>query len=213
MNKSLIELYLKHEIFKISFDPLFTWSSGIQSPFYCDHRKILSHPDLRELCVKGFIDLIEKKFPAAKQIAAVATAGIPWGSMMADRMNLPLCYVRSKPKDHGLGKLIEGEFKEDLSTIIVEDLFSTGKSVIQTMQAIKIEFPKSQIIGAAALFSYELKIVFENDSFLKHHHHSVMTLKNILKYLNIDKNKLLEFQSIFSIEDFIDEFNEFIDEK
>ncbi|MDH4468840.1 MAG: phosphoribosyltransferase family protein [Bacteriovoracaceae bacterium] len=199
MKKSLIELYLKHEIFKISFDPPFTWSSGIKSPFYCDHRKILSHIELRDLCLKALINLIEKEFPTTKQIAAVATAGIPWGSIVADRMKLPLCYVRSKPKEHGLSKLIEGEFRTDLSTIIIEDLFSTGKSVIQAAHAIKNEFPDAIINGAAALFSYELRSEFESDPSLKKLSRSVLVANDILSFLEINTQLMVPYQSLFTL--------------
>jgi orotate phosphoribosyltransferase len=198
MKERLIDLYLKHEIFKISFDAPYTWSSGLKSPFYCDHRKILSHCELRDLCVKALVELIKNEFPDTRQIAAVATAGIPWGSMLADRMQLPLCYVRSKPKEHGLGKMIEGQFQENLPTVVIEDLFSTGKSATQAAQSIKQEFANAKIIGLAALFSYELNDAFKGVEEMKQIAKSVLVLNNILKYVKISEEQMQPYRILFS---------------
>jgi len=198
MKKHLIDLYLKYDIFKISFTPPFTWSSGIQSPFYCDHRKILAYPDLRSSCIDALISLIKDEFVDVKQIAGVATAGIPWGAIMADRLNLPFCYVRNKPKDHGLGKMIEGSFNTDLPTIIIEDLFSTGKSVLLAHDSIRKEYHQANILGFAALFSYNLSSAFSNAPTLKSKAKSVLSVNDILKYKNIDESKMEPYRKIFA---------------
>src|SRR6185295_15534473 len=117
----------------------FTWASGWKSPIYCDNRKVLSFPFIRDFIKSEMCNLIFEKFPGAELLAGVATAGIAWGAMVADQLKLPYVYVRPKPKEHGLGNQIEGFYEEGQRTVVIEDLVSTGKSSLQVVDVLKEE--------------------------------------------------------------------------
>lgn len=121
-------VYLKPE------DP-FTWASGIKSPIYTDNRVTLSYPKTRDLIENGFVETIRAHFPEVEVIAGTATAGIPHGAIIADKMTLPFAYIRSKPKDHGAGNQIEGRVLKGQKMVIIEDLISTGGSVLDAAAA------------------------------------------------------------------------------
>ena len=132
----------------------FTWASGIKSPIYTDNRVTLAYPETRTLIEDGFVEKIRAEFPDVEVIAGTATAGIPHGAIIADKMNLPFAYIRSKPKDHGAGNQIEGRVAPGQKMVVIEDLISTGGSVLDALAAAKRE--GADVIGAAALFTYEL---------------------------------------------------------
>ena len=132
----------------------FTWASGIQSPIYTDNRVTLAYPETRTLIEDGFVEKIRAEFPDVEVIAGTATAGIPHGAIIADKMNLPFAYIRSKPKDHGAGNQIEGRVEPGQKMVVIEDLISTGGSVLDAIAAAKRE--GADVIGAAAIFTYEL---------------------------------------------------------
>ena len=132
----------------------FTWASGIKSPIYTDNRITLSYPETRTLIEDGFVETIKKEFPDVEVIAGTATAGIPHGAIIADKMNLPFAYIRSKPKDHGAGNQIEGRVVKGQKMVVIEDLISTGGSVLEAVAAAKRE--GADVLGVAAIFTYEL---------------------------------------------------------
>lgn len=132
----------------------FTWASGIKSPIYTDNRVTLAYPETRTLIENGFVEKIRSEFPDVEVIAGTATAGIPHGAIIADKMNLPFAYIRSKPKDHGAGNQIEGRVAPGQKMVMIEDLISTGGSVLDAIAAAKRE--GADVIGAAAIFTYEL---------------------------------------------------------
>ena len=132
----------------------FTWASGIKSPIYTDNRVTLAYPETRTLIEVGFVEKIRAEFPDVEVIAGTATAGIPHGAIIADKMNLPFAYIRSKPKDHGAGNQIEGRVAPGQKMVDIEDLISTGGSVLDAIAAAKRE--GADVIGAAAIFTYEL---------------------------------------------------------
>lgn len=132
----------------------FTWASGIKSPIYTDNRVTLAYPETRTLIEDGFVEKIRSEFPDVEVIAGTATAGIPHGAIIADKMNLPFAYIRSKPKDHGAGNQIEGRVAPGQKMVVIEDLISTGGSVLDAIAAAKRE--GADVIGAAAIFTYEL---------------------------------------------------------
>ena len=132
----------------------FTWASGIKSPIYTDNRVTLAYPETRTLIENGFVEKIRAEFPDVEVIAGTATAGIPHGAIIADKMNLPVAYIRSKPKDHGAGNQIEGRVAPGQKMVVIEDLISTGGSVLDAIAAAKRE--GADVIGAAAIFTYEL---------------------------------------------------------
>ena len=132
----------------------FTWASGIKSPIYTDNRVTLAYPETRTLIEDGFVEKIQAEFPDVEVIAGTATAGIPHGAIIADKMDLPFAYIRSKPKDHGAGNQIEGRVAPGQKMVVIEDLISTGGSVLDAIAAAKRE--GADVIGAAAIFTYEL---------------------------------------------------------
>ena len=148
-NQILASKLLETGAVRIQPDKPFTWASGLRSPSYCDNRVLLSYPKIRT----GLIDLmvkVIKDFEFFDTIAGVATAGIPAGAILADRLKLPFAYVRSKPKDHGRQNLIEGSIKENAKVLVVEDLISTGMSSLQAVEAIR-QIP-AEVTGVIAIF-------------------------------------------------------------
>jgi orotate phosphoribosyltransferase len=128
---------LQIEAIKINHKNPFTWSSGWKSPIYCDNRLALSYPDIRTYIKENLAKAIESDYPKAEVIAGVATAGIPQGALVADQLGLPFVYVRPKPKEHGMGNLIEGKIEKGQKVVLVEDLISTGGSSLKAAQAMK----------------------------------------------------------------------------
>lgn len=133
----------------------FTWSSGLKSPIYCDNRLTLSYPTLRKEIAKGLENLITSEFGGCELIAGTATAGIPHAAWVSDLLNLPMCYVRSKAKGHGKGNQIEGAVKPGQKVVVVEDLISTGGSVITAVDALREA--GCEVLGVVAIFTYELE--------------------------------------------------------
>lgn len=132
----------------------YTWASGIRSPIYCDNRVTMSFPAVRKQIAQGLADLIKEKYPDAEVIAGTATAGIPHAAWIADILGLPMVYIRSKAKDHGTGRKIEGKISEGQKMVVVEDLISTGGSVIEASKAAELE--GANVLGSVAIFTYEL---------------------------------------------------------
>ena len=130
----------------------FTWASGWKSPIYCDNRKLLSQPCLRDYIKSELANVVFETFPEADLIAGVATAGIPWGAMVADQLKLPFIYVRSKPKEHGLGKQIEGDFSKNQKVVVIEDLVSTGKSSLEVIHVLRDA--GLEVSGMVSIFNY-----------------------------------------------------------
>ena len=138
----------------------FTWASGWKSPFYCDNRKTLSYPELRSFVKIEIARVIMEKFPEAEAVAGVATGAIPQGALVADLLNLPFVYVRSKPKDHGLENLIEGELKPGMKVVVVEDLISTGGSSLKAVDAIRRN--GCEVVGMVASYTYGFNVAVES---------------------------------------------------
>lgn len=132
-------------------DP-FTWASGWKSPFYCDNRKTLAFPDLRSFVKVELARTVLENFPEAEAVAGVATGAIAQGALVADALNLPFSYVRSKPKDHGMGNLIEGEVKPGSKVVVIEDLISTGGSSLKAVEALRQA--GCEVIGMVASYTY-----------------------------------------------------------
>lgn len=135
-------------------DP-YTWASGLRSPIYCDNRTTLAYPKVRNLIANSMAKLIKEIFPQTEVIAGTATAGIPHAALVADRLQLPMAYVRSTAKDHGKGNQIEGQLKSGQQVILIEDLISTGGSVLQAGKAVNMVGAK--LLGVVAIFNYELE--------------------------------------------------------
>ncbi|MDR2977185.1 MAG: orotate phosphoribosyltransferase [Streptococcaceae bacterium] len=140
----------------------YTWASGIKSPIYTDNRVTLAYPEVRTRIEDGFVEKIRAEFLEVEVIAGTATAGIPHGAIIADKMNLPFAYIRSKPKDHGAGNQVEGKVSKGQKMVIIEDLISTGGSVLEAAAAAERE--GADVLGIAAIFSYELPRADQNFS-------------------------------------------------
>lgn len=158
--KKIAEALLDIEAVKLSPAAPFTWASGIKSPIYCDNRLTVSYPAIRKEIANGIADLIRQNYPSAEVIAGTATAGIPHAAWVADILELPLIYVRSKPKDHGKGKQTEGVLRENQKVVLIDDLLSTGGSVLKAATALENE--NAVVLGVVGIFSYELRDLQEN---------------------------------------------------
>lgn len=134
----------------------FTWASGWKSPFYCDNRKTLSYPDLRTFVKDNLVALVKANFPEADAVAGVATGAIAQGALVADALEMPFCYVRSKAKDHGMGNLIEGTLPEGSKVVVVEDLISTGGSSLKAVEALRAA--GFEVVGMVAAYTYGFPI-------------------------------------------------------
>ena len=146
------EKLLKVKAIKLQPSSPFTWASGWKSPFYCDNRKTLSYTDLRSFVKIELTRIILENFQDVDAIAGVATGAIAQGALVADALNLPFGYVRSKPKDHGLENLIEGELKPGMKVVVVEDLVSTGGSSLKAVEAIRNN--GCEVVGMVASYTY-----------------------------------------------------------
>lgn len=138
----------------------FTWASGIKSPIYCDNRITMSYPTVRRAIAKGLAAVIKTTYPEVEVIAGTATAGIPHAAWVAELLDLPMVYIRSKAKEHGKGNQIEGRIQPNQKMVVIEDLLSTGGSVLEACEAAKRE--GADVLGVAAIFTYELPQVQAN---------------------------------------------------
>ncbi|KHD44206.1 orotate phosphoribosyltransferase [Streptococcus hongkongensis] len=162
----------------------FTWASGIKSPIYTDNRITLSYPETRTLIENGFVETIRAHYPDVEVIAGTATAGIPHGAIIADKMALPFAYIRSKAKDHGAGNQVEGRVLSGQKMVIIEDLISTGGSVLDAAAAAIRE--GAEVLGVVAIFTYQLPkatVSFEEAGL------DLMTLTNYSELIKVAKVK------------------------
>jgi orotate phosphoribosyltransferase len=160
IEQKVAEFLLQIKAIKLQPNNPFTWASGWKSPIYCDNRITLSHPTIRTYIRQKLASLIQEEYGAVSVIAGVATAGIPQGVLIAQELGLPFIYVRSAPKGHGRGNLIEGEFSEGQRVVVVEDLISTGKSSLQAVEALREA--GLEVAGLVAIFTYGFDAATEN---------------------------------------------------
>ncbi|MDN4599958.1 orotate phosphoribosyltransferase [Paenibacillus sp. F6_3S_P_1C] len=132
----------------------FTWTSGIKSPIYCDNRLTMSYPEIRNDIAEAFAAIIRDQYPDAEVIAGTATAGIPHAAWVAQKLNLPMAYIRDKAKGHGKENLIEGLITEGQKVVVIEDLISTGGSSIKAAEAVRVA--GATPLAVLAIFSYQL---------------------------------------------------------
>ncbi len=150
--KAVAEKLLQINAIKLNPTQPFTWASGWKSPVYCDNRKALSFPYIRDFIKSEMCNVVFEHFAEAELLAGVATAGIAWGAMAADQLKLPYIYVRPKPKEHGLGNQIEGFYEKGQKVVVVEDLVSTGKSSLQVVDVLK--GAGLDVVGMVSIFTY-----------------------------------------------------------
>ncbi len=155
MKKKIAKDLLKiHAVFLRPNDP-FTWASGIKSPIYCDNRLTLSAPEVRDDVENGLKQLIEENYPDVEMLMGTSTAGIAHAAITAHLMNLPMGYVRSGSKDHGRQNQIEGKLEKGAKVVVVEDLISTGGSVLEVVQVLREA--GAEVLGIVSIFTYGMK--------------------------------------------------------
>lgn len=157
--KHFAEKLLQIRALQVNLQQPYTWASGWKSPVYCDNRKVLSYPFVRDFVKSELANMVLEHFNDADCIAGVATAGIAHGVMAADLMKLPFVYVRSKPKEHGMGNQVEGVLEKGQKVVVVEDLVSTGKSSLQVVDVLREQ--GAEVIGMCALFTYGFPVADE----------------------------------------------------
>lgn len=154
--QAVAEKLLQVKAIRLNVKEPFTWASGWKSPIYCDNRKVLSFPHVREFIKSEMCNVIFEQFPDAELLAGVATAGIAWGAMAADQLKLPYVYVRPKPKEHGLGNQIEGAMEAGQKVVVIEDLISTGKSSLEVVEVLRKA--GANVIGMVSIFTYGFEV-------------------------------------------------------
>ena len=152
LKKEFAKKLLDVKAIKLQPNDPFTWASGWKSPFYCDNRKTLSFPDLRTFVKLQLVHTVLAHFPEADAVAGVATGAIAQGALVADTLNMPFVYVRSKAKDHGMQNLIEGELAPGAKVVVVEDLISTGGSSLKAVAALRKA--GYEVVGMVASYTY-----------------------------------------------------------
>lgn len=157
--KAVAEKLLQINAIKLNPTQPFTWASGWKSPIYCDNRKALSFPFIRDFIKSEMCNVVFEHFADAELLAGVATAGIAWGAMAADQLKLPYIYVRPKPKEHGLGNQIEGYYEKAQKVVVIEDLVSTGKSSLQVVDVLK--GAGLDVVGMVSIFTYGFPVAEE----------------------------------------------------
>lgn len=159
LKKDFASKLLNVKAIKLQPNDPFTWASGWKSPFYCDNRKTLSYPGLRNFVKLELVHAVLEHFPEAEAVAGVATGAIAQGALVADELNLPFVYVRSKAKDHGMGNLIEGELEKGSKVVVVEDLISTGGSSLKAVAALREA--GYEVVGMVASYTYGFPVAAE----------------------------------------------------
>jgi orotate phosphoribosyltransferase len=157
--KTVAEKLLQINAVKLNVQNPYTWASGWKSPIYCDNRRVLSFPYIREFIKSEMCNIVFEEFPEAELLAGVATAGIAWGAMVSDQLKLPYIYVRPKPKEHGMGNQIEGHFEKRRKTIVIEDLVSTGNSSLQVVDVLRNA--GLEVTGMVSIFNYGFEVADE----------------------------------------------------
>lgn len=178
-SSKIAEYLLKIKAVRLSIEEPFTWSSGWKSPIYCDNRQTLSHPDIRSDITAAFVREIRERYPNLTGVAGVATGAIALGALVADALDLPLIYVRSKAKGHGMQNLVEGQVDPEGKYVVIEDLISTGKSSVQAVRA--VQETGATVLGTIAIFSYGFPKATEAFAETGTSFHTLTNLKDLLQ--------------------------------
>jgi len=186
----IAEYLLNIGAIRLSVHDPFTWTSGIKSPIYCDNRMIYSHPEARDFVVNALVSRVKNLHIPPDVIAGTATAAIGWAALVADRMKLPFVYVRSKAKEHGAKKRVEGDLKEDQHIVVIEDLISTGGSAVSTAEALRTE-GKAIVTDVVSIFTYEFAAAHEHAMEAKLHFHPLATISTLLE-VALDQDRLID---------------------
>ena len=195
------EYLLEIQAIKLRPDNLFTWASGKKSPIYCDNRLTLSYTKARNYIKESFKTIVLEKFPDTDLIVGVATAGIAHGALLADALDLPFAYIRSKAKAHGMQNLIEGEIKQHSKVIIVEDLISTGGSSLKAVDAVRDA--NAEVLSMFAIFTYGFEISKNNFKDKNCKLYTLSDFDNLLKYAtekNMFSKENLDFMKKWNLQ-------------
>ena len=192
VNEFIAKKLLEIKAVFLSPNKPFTWASGIKSPIYCDNRLIISHPKIRSVVESALANLIKRKFPTTRAIIGTATAGIPHAAYVSQILNLPMAYVRSKVKDHGRTKHIEGEITHFAPIVVVEDLISTGSSSIEVLKVLKKNGYKN-VLGVVSIFSYNTNKAINNFKNANAKCFNLTTLDDLLR-VAVKKNTINQKQ-------------------
>jgi len=199
MKKMIAENLLSIGAVSLQPENPFTWASGIKSPIYCDNRLTLGYPEIRKNIANGLAKLIQEKYGNVDVIAGTATAGIAHAAWVSDVMNLPMCYVRSSAKGHGKGNQIEGLVKAGQKVVVVEDLISTGGSVITCVDALREA--GCEVVGVVSIFTYNLPAAEEKFTDNEVTYHSLTDYDSLVQVAKeegtiteTDVNKLTEWR-------------------
>ncbi len=160
ISESIAKQLLQIKAIKLQPANPFTWASGWKSPIYCDNRKTLSFPEVRDYIKLRFVSLVKELYPQAEVIAGVATGAIAQGALVADELAKPFVYVRSAPKGHGMENLIEGEITPGKKVVVIEDLISTGGSSLKAVEALRAA--GCEVLGMLAIFTYGFQVAVDN---------------------------------------------------
>ena len=174
----LLNDLIKINSIKINLKKSFSWASGWKSPFYFDNRISLSYPIIRKEITKRLVDIIKVNFSDVEIIAGVATAGIPQGALVAEKLNLPFAYIRSKPKSHGMKNMIEGKIDNGKNVLLIEDLISTGGSSIKAVEAVRDT--GSNVTSVLSIFNYGFKVSEKNFKKIKCNTKSIFSYNDLL---------------------------------
>ena len=178
----------------------FTWASGIQSPIYCDNRLTLSAPSVREKVEAGLAALVREHFPDCEALMGTSTAGIAHAAITAASLGLPMGYVRGEAKSHGRTNRIEGRLEPGAKVVVVEDLISTGGSVIEVVNALREA--GAQVLGVVSIFTYGIRKGVERLAAAQVVNHSLSNLDSLVeaaveeRYITpAQKEQILEFRN------------------
>jgi orotate phosphoribosyltransferase len=174
----LANFFLRNKVFCYNANEPYKWASGMLSPVYCDNRKNLSYADTRNYITDLLTAKAKQLFSKTEMVAGVATGGIPYGVLLADRLQLPFIYVRPEPKKHGLQLSIEGNFKPQTRVLVVEDLVSTGKSSLAAINLLRQE--GAEVFGLLSVFSYEFESTREQFLIERVHHEYLCNFEMLL---------------------------------
>lgn len=187
MSNKIIEGLVNIGAVSLNLEKPFIWASGINSPIYCDNRKTLGHYELRHEIAEQLFNYISETYPEVEVIGGTATAGIPHATSVADAMKLPLVYFRSKAKDHGTKGQIEGDFTVGQKVVIIEDLVSTGGSVIQSVNTAKEA--GMDVLAVVSIFNYELESAMTNFAKEEIVSHSLLTFSDLSEHLKLNQSQ------------------------
>lgn len=183
---------------------LFTWASGIQSPIYCDNRLTMAYPQVRDAIAEGFAALIRENYPETEVLVGTATAGIPHAAWTAQKMNLPMAYVRSSAKAHGRGNQVEGKVQQGQKVVVIEDLLSTGGSSMKAVKA--LQEAGADVLGVVAIFTYgfdQLDQLFSSESVAYHTLTSYQILLPLAKEMGLLEEKEISLLEQWSKDPYI----------